>query len=124
ALRRERYELEWTVRRIAAKSRKAIELRVLQYGVTRERLAEAAEEYPGWDVLHVSGHGGAGALLLEHANGDPDEVATADLVELLKPAADRLKLAVLSACSSGAPVAASTLRNLGLADGAERLAAA
>ncbi|MGH4013648.1 MAG: hypothetical protein ACRDSL_06885 [Pseudonocardiaceae bacterium] len=41
ALHRERYELAKTVRTIAAKSRKAIELRVLQYGVTRERLAEA-----------------------------------------------------------------------------------
>ncbi|MEU4746655.1 hypothetical protein AB0G02_40220, partial [Actinosynnema sp. NPDC023658] len=72
ALRRERYELARTVRTIAAKSRKAIELRVLQYGVTRERLAEAVEEYPGWDVLHVSGHGGVGALVLEQADGEPD----------------------------------------------------
>lgn len=122
ALRRERYELAKTVRTIAAKSRKAIELRVLQYGVTRERLAEAVEEYPGWDVLHVSGHGEVGALLLEQANGEPDPVSTDELVELLAPARNRLKLAVLSACQSGAAEAASTLHTLGLDELAEQVA--
>ncbi|MEZ0072486.1 CHAT domain-containing protein [Planotetraspora sp. GP83] len=122
ALRRERYELAKTVRTIAAKSRKAIELRVLQYGVTRERLAEAVEEYPGWDVLHVSGHGDIGVLLLEQADGEPDPVSTDELIELLAPARDRLKLAVLSACQSGAPQAASTLRTLGFDELAEQVA--
>jgi WD40 repeat protein/tetratricopeptide (TPR) repeat protein len=122
ALRRERYELAQTVRTIAAKARKAIELRVLQYGVTRERLAEAVEEYPGWDVLHVSGHGTVGALLLELPNGEPDPVSTDELIELLAPARDRLKLAVLSACQSGAAEAASTLHTLGLDDLAEQVA--
>ncbi len=122
ALRRERYELARTVRTIAAKSRKAIELRVLQYGVTRERLAEAVEEYPGWDVLHVSGHGGIGALVLEQANGEPDVISTDELVDLLGPARDRLKLAVLSACQSGAAEAATTLHTLGLDDLADQVA--
>jgi tetratricopeptide (TPR) repeat protein len=121
ALRKERYELARTVRTIAAKSRKAIELRVLQYGVTRERLAEAIEEYPGWDVLHVSGHGGVGALLLERDDGQPDHVSTDELVELLAPARDRLKLAVLSACLSGASEAATTLHTLGLDELAEQV---
>lgn len=114
ALRRERYELTRIVRTIAAKSRKAIELRVLQYGVTRARLAEAVEEFPGWDVLHVSGHGGVGALLLEQPDGEPDLVSTAELIEMLAPARRRLKLAVLSACQSGAAEAVSTLQTLGL----------
>ncbi|GAA1017950.1 hypothetical protein Aple_026690 [Acrocarpospora pleiomorpha] len=122
ALRRERYELTNTVRTIATKSRKAIELRVLQYGVTRERLAEAVEEYPGWDVLHVSGHGDVGTFLLEQANGDPDPISTGELVELLAPARSRLKLAVLSACQSGAAEAASTLLTLGLHELAEQVA--
>ncbi|MER5269036.1 CHAT domain-containing protein [Actinosynnema sp. NPDC002837] len=122
ALRRERYELARTVRTIAAKSRKAIELRVLQYGVTRERLAEAVEEHPGWDVLHVSGHGGIGALVLEQADGEPDVISTDELVDLLRPARDRLKLAVLSACRSGAAEAATTLHALGLDDLAEQVA--
>jgi tetratricopeptide (TPR) repeat protein len=121
ALRRERFELAKTVRTIAAKSRKAIELRVLQYGVTRERLSEAVEEYPGWDVLHVSGHGEVGALLLEKANGEPDLVSTDELVELLAPARNRLKLAVLSACQSGAAEAATTLHTLGLDELAEQV---
>ncbi|MEV4026505.1 CHAT domain-containing protein [Actinosynnema sp. NPDC050801] len=122
ALRRERYELARTVRTIAAESRKAIELRVLQYGVTRERLAEAVEEYPGWDVLHVSGHGGVGALVLEQADGEPDVISTEELVELLAPARHRLKLAVLSACRSGAAEAATTLHALGLDDLAGQVA--
>ncbi|MEO3744701.1 CHAT domain-containing protein [Plantactinospora sp. B5E13] len=121
ALRRERYELTRTVREIASRSRKAIELRVLQYGVTRERLAETVEEYPGWDILHVSGHGALGTLALEQADGSPDEISTAELVELLRPARERLKLAVLAACSSGADVAASTLRMLNLDAAADQV---
>lgn len=122
ALRRERYELTRTVRTIAAKSRKAIELRVLQYGVTRARLAEAVEEFPGWDVLHISGHGGVGALLLERPDGGPDLVSTEELIEMLAPARNRLKLAVLSACQSGAAEAVSTLQTLGLDELAAQVA--
>jgi tetratricopeptide (TPR) repeat protein len=122
-LRRERFQLAATVRRIAAQSGKAIELRVLQYGVTRERLAEAAEEYPGWDVLHISGHGRRGVVLLERPDGSPDEVPTDTLVELLMPAADRLKVAVVAACNSGAEVAASTLRAMNLDQVAEQVEA-
>jgi hypothetical protein len=122
ALRRERYELVRIVRTIAAKSRKAIELRVLQYGVTRARLAEAVEEFPGWDVLHVSGHGGVGALLLELPDGEPDLVSTGELIEILAPARNRLKLAVLSACQSGAAEAVSTLQTLGLDELAAQVA--
>ncbi|MEO3817930.1 CHAT domain-containing protein [Plantactinospora sp. B24E8] len=121
ALRRERHELARTVREIASRSRKAIELRVLQYGVTRDRLAETVEEYPGWDILHVSGHGALGTLALEQADGSPDEISTAELVELLRPARERLKLAVLAACSSGADVAASTLRMLDLDAAADQV---
>jgi tetratricopeptide (TPR) repeat protein len=118
ALRRERYELAKTVREVAARYRKKVELRVLQYGVTRQRLAETVEEEPGWDVLHISGHGGRGVLLLEHSDGSPDTVSTSDLVTLLSPARARLKLAVLAACDSGASAAATTLRNLDLTEAA------
>jgi tetratricopeptide (TPR) repeat protein len=121
ALRRERYELVRKVRQIAGTGRLAIELRVLQYGVTRQRLADAVQEYPGWDVLHVSGHGEAGTVLLEREDGSPDPVTTSELVALLTPAADRLKLAVLLACQSGADLAADTLRALELPEAAEQL---
>lgn len=122
ALRRERYELARLIGAVAAQ--RAVELRVLQYGVTRDRLRATAEEDPGWDVLHLSGHGLAGGLLLEHDDGSPDEVSTADLVSLLRPARRRLKLAVLGLCDSGAATAAETMRWLRLDEQADELEAA
>ena len=65
ALRRERFELARLVRRIVARQRRRVELSVLQYGTTRDRLANVAQAGDGWDVLHLSGHGGRGELLLE-----------------------------------------------------------
>jgi len=62
--RRERYELVQLVREIAAGGRSA-DVRVLQYGVTRRRLREVLEEAEGWDVIHISGHGAPGELMLE-----------------------------------------------------------
>ena len=70
ALRRERYQLVKLVRRVAGRRRRAVELHVLQYGVTCERLEEALSDGRGWDVLHVSGHGLAGGLLLGASNGN------------------------------------------------------
>ena len=121
ALRRERYALSQLIRRIAARERAAVELRVVQYGVTRERLAEIADSGDGWDVLHLSGHGGGGLFLLEHADGSPDLVSTADLIGLLRRARRRVKLAVVSACQSAADTTAEALRLLGLTDQAEAL---
>ena len=72
ALRRERYELDPPVRRIAARERAAVELQVVQYGATRERLREIADASDGWDMLHLSGHGPGGAFLLEKEDGSPD----------------------------------------------------
>jgi CHAT domain len=118
ALRRERYALARLIREIAAPGR-AVELRVVQYGVTRDRLAGIVREAPGWDVLHLSGHGTVGAFLLERAGGSPDLVSAADLVGLLRPARRRVKLAVLSACESAAGTTARTLRLIGLDEQAE-----
>jgi len=92
ALRRERYELTRLVRRVAARSRRRVELEVAQYGVTRAKLADLAESGDGWDVLHLSGHGGAGQFLLERADGSPDPVSTAELITLLRPLRSRVKL--------------------------------
>lgn len=121
ALRRERYELTRLIRRITARERRVVELRVLQYGATRARLAEIVEEGDGWDVLHLSGHGGAGTFLLEKDDGSPDRITTPELVELLRPARKRLKLAVVSACQSGAATTAETLRWLRLEEQAHTL---
>jgi tetratricopeptide (TPR) repeat protein len=123
ALRRERYALTRLIREIAAPGR-AVELRVVQYGVTRQRLAGIVREAPGWDVLHLSGHGTAGAFWLEGADGSPDLVPAADLVGLLRPARRRVKLAVLSACESAAGTTARTLRLIGLDEQAQAVEAA
>ena len=121
ALRRERYELSRLVRRIAARGRRRAELRIAQYGVAREVLADLAESGDGWDVLHLSGHGGAGQFLLERADGSADPVSTAELIGLLRPMRTRVKLAVVSACQSAAATTAETLRWLGLDDPAATL---
>ncbi|MGH3983413.1 MAG: hypothetical protein ACRDST_12185 [Pseudonocardiaceae bacterium] len=74
-------------------------------------------------MLHLSGHGGAGQFLLEHADGAPDPVSTAELVKFLRPLRSRVKLAVVSACQSAAATTAETLRWLGLDDPAAELEA-
>src|SRR5271157_5955843 len=63
-LRRERYGLQRLVRDLNQTQNLAVELRVLQYGATRETLHDALEE-EGWDIIHLSGHGQQGELLLE-----------------------------------------------------------
>ena len=112
-LRRERFELVQLVRGIAAAGRRA-DVRVLQYGVTRQRLEEVLEEAEGWDVIHVSGHGMPGELLLEKEDGAPDSVSSAELADMLDLARDRVKLVTLSACWSAAVTAEEQRRLLGL----------
>ena len=113
-LRQERYTLKETIRSIARTAGRAIDLRVLQYGVTREALKTILEEGEGWDLVHFSGHGLASQLVLEKADGSQDTVDVPALIELLKPARRRLKWVMLSACWSGAATVAETLRWLGL----------
>jgi len=120
ALRRERFELARLVRRIAARQRRRVELTVVQYGATRERLAAVAEAGDGWDVLHLSGHGGRGQFWLEKADGSPDPVDTGELVGLLAPLRGRVRLAVASACESAAATTAETLRWVGLEEQAQQ----
>jgi CHAT domain len=113
-LRQERYALKRLIQRIAQTQRKAIELRVLQYGVTREQLQATLEEGEGWDVLHFSGHGLPAGLVLERPDGRQDRISVRDLERLLRPARRRLKLVTLSACESAAPTVQETLRWLKL----------
>jgi CHAT domain len=124
ALRRERYALTRLIRTIAARERALIQLMVVQYGVTRQRLAKIVDSGDGWDMLHLSGHGTGGVFTLETRDGTPDHVSTSDLAALLRPARHRLKLAIVSACESAADTTAQTLRLLGLTDQAEALEAA
>ena len=104
-LRRERHALVGLLNGIAAEGR-AVDVRVLQYGVTRDRLHAVLEEDEGWDVIHISGHGGPGVLLLERPDGSPDIVAIGDLADLLDLTRERVKLVTISACWSAALSAA------------------
>jgi len=122
ALRRERYALSRLIRQIGRKNA-VVQLQVVQYGVTRDRLAEIADDGDGWDVLHLSGHGAGGVFTLERSDGSPDPVPTATLIDLLRPARRRVRLAVVSACESAAAATAETYRLLGLTEQAEALEA-
>jgi tetratricopeptide (TPR) repeat protein len=101
-LRRERHEIARLVEQIVQTHGVAVELRILQYGATRKTLREALEEAPGWDIIHLSGHGLAGEFLLENERGENDLISADELAELLSLTRQRLKLLTLSACYSGA----------------------
>jgi hypothetical protein len=113
-LRRERYGLQRLARELNQTRGLAVELRVLQYGATRAGLREALEEGAGWDVIHLSGHGRQGALLLEDERGARDLISAEDLGKLLELTKARLKLLILDACYSGAGSHAAARAQLGL----------
>jgi len=85
----------------------------LQYGVTRDSLREALEDGEGWDVIHFSGHGMPGSLVLETPEGQPDLVSSTEVGKLLLLTGQRLKLVTLSACLSAAASIQQTLARLG-----------
>ena len=66
-------------------------------------------------MVHISGHGGRGAFVLEHPDGRPDLVSSSELVDLLAPSARQIKLLTASACSSAGLTAREHLQLLGLA---------
>jgi hypothetical protein len=121
-LRRERYSLVRLIGGIAAEG-KAADVRVLQYGVTRERLRDVLTEDEGWDIIHISGHGSPGELLLEDAAGRPDMVTAAELADMLDLARERVSLVTVAACWSAALTAAEQRRLLGLPVPDQRAAA-
>jgi hypothetical protein len=114
AQRRKRHGLAELIAAIASRDEAAIELQVLQYGVTRQRLSEAIAAGGGWDVVHLAGHGRRGMFLLDQPDGSEDRVSAADLAGLLRPTQRRLKLAVVASCESATEAAPDTLRLLGL----------
>jgi tetratricopeptide (TPR) repeat protein len=119
-LRRERQALVRLFERIAASGR-AADVRVLQYGVTRDRLREILGEAEGWDIIHISGHGAPGELLLETAAGTPDRVTAAELAGLLGLARERVALVTVSACWSASLTAVQQRALLGLPVAAEEI---
>jgi tetratricopeptide (TPR) repeat protein len=114
SLRRERTALVRLFDELVQVHERAAELRVLQYGVTRDSLREVLGEAEGWDIVHISGHGQPGELLLETADGSQDLVGAEDLADLLYAARERLKLVTVSACSSAALTVEQQLRLLGV----------
>jgi hypothetical protein len=114
AQRRKRHGLAEVVRTIASRDGTSIELHVLQYGITRQRLSEAIVAGGGWDVVHLAGHGGRGVFLLDQPDGSADRVSSADLAGLLRPTQGRLKLVMLASCESAAEGSTDTLRLLGM----------
>src|SRR5208337_2412472 len=119
-LRRERQMLRALVRRL---SMSAIELRVLQYGVTRDSLRDVLQEGDGWDLLHFSGHGLPGSLVLEKADGSPDLISGSEVANLLRQSGRRLKLVVLSSCLSAAASIEQSLSWLSIETAREEAAA-
>jgi hypothetical protein len=113
SLRRERTAFTRVFDEVVHVRGRAADLRVLQYGVTRDRLREVLQEAEGWDIVHISGHGQPGELLLETADGSQDPVRASDLADLLCLARERLKLVTVSACSSAALTFEQHLRLLG-----------
>jgi hypothetical protein len=112
-LRRERRSLVQVIQGLSAAG-KAADVRILQYGVTRDRLRAVLQEPEGWDVIHVSGHGTPGELVMETATGTPDRVAATELAGLLHPARARIKLVTVSTCWSAAATADEQRRLIGL----------
>jgi tetratricopeptide (TPR) repeat protein len=113
-LRRERYQIARMIRGLALRRNLAIDLRVLQYGVTRKVLREILEEGEGWDIVHFSGHGLQAHLVLERDDGTADQVPSEEVLDLLKPARGRLRWVTLSACLSAAATVQETLHWLGI----------
>ncbi|WP_327035025.1 hypothetical protein [Micromonospora ureilytica] len=97
-LRSERQQLTQLIRQLE----RPVELEIVQWGVTREVLADRMARDGGPDVLHLSGHGRQSRLLLEGPGGAPDEIDASSLVDLLRPGRGRLRLVFVSACESAA----------------------
>jgi tetratricopeptide (TPR) repeat protein len=91
-----------------------VDLHVLQYGATKERVRQAMADPRGWDVIHLSGHGGPGRFYLETESGDSAPVDAEELLGWLEPCQRRTTLVVLSACESGIARAARVLGLPGL----------
>ena len=76
-------------------------VRVLNEGSLAAINAALSEDPEGFHVLHLSCHARPGELLLETADGQPDLVGAARLLEEGVPAGADLPMVVLSGCSTG-----------------------
>src|SRR6185369_11152599 len=82
--------------------RRHMSVDVLCHGVTREALREKVRDASGYHVVHWSGHGHHNLLELLGADGKPDRMTGAELVNLFAEAGGFIpQLVFLSACLSG-----------------------
>ncbi|MGW5136771.1 hypothetical protein [Streptomyces sp. NPDC004135] len=111
-LRRERRRLEHLVEQSRSEGR-AVELRVLQYGVTLRRLAAVVQEDYNWHCVHLSGHGVSGLFTLEGEHGGRYRVTGEVLADVLAPLRGTTRLIVASACESAEQTVRERLLRLG-----------
>ncbi|WP_158634434.1 CHAT domain-containing protein [Amycolatopsis sp. WAC 01375] len=111
-LREERTHLTQVVRELTEKDGRAVELVILQYGVTRAELSHVAADPRGWDVVHLSGHGTSTSFTFESDDSEPDTVTIDELLKLLSPI--RPLFVCISSCSSAGQAADDDLVHLGL----------
>jgi tetratricopeptide (TPR) repeat protein len=91
-----------------------VQVDLLQYGVTRVALEEAASQQGGYHLIHFSGHGvehtaiGSDGrqqtrlgLLLERDDGGPDAITGEEFADIFRRNGDPPHLVFLSACHSG-----------------------
>src|SRR5947199_3658378 len=82
--------------------RRRVAVDVLCHGVTRDALREIVRDASGYHVVHWSGHGHHNLLELPGADGKPDLLTGAALVDLFAKAGGFIpQLVFLSACLSG-----------------------
>ena len=88
-LRRERYQLSRLDPADSEQEPGSVELRVVQYGVTRERLAEIADDSDGWDGAPPVRYAPLVRSCWKGWTARPICACAADLVALLRPAKRR-----------------------------------
>ncbi len=91
-----------TAGRIARDEGAGIDLRIMQYGATRDTLWRVLDDDLGWDLVLIALRGSAEHLVLESDAGGLDRIPLSRVAHFLRETASRLKLLVLT-CASPPP---------------------
>ena len=87
----EQRRLTSRIDQIASQYDKSIELQILPYGTTQQRLKDCLEEGEGWDIIHISGYGVINGL----AMWESEPLPMTQLAKELKHTRHRLKAITL-----------------------------
>jgi tetratricopeptide (TPR) repeat protein len=80
-----------------------VEVDILCYGFSRQRLENLIRSKGGYNIIHWSGHGNYNRLELHGSQGNPDPLSGQDFVELIIKSGGIIpQLVFLSSCLSGA----------------------